>query len=99
LQTVAQASGCLYVLEGSTPGSQVMGRHIHGTLGYTPEMGCSFFSGDGANTGGLSMTFRKASEVCSAARPDDDGGMVLSAIHTFETFDRWIAGRMPEGNQ
>jgi heme oxygenase len=99
LQTVAQAFGCLYVLEGSTLGGQVIGRHIAVTLGYTPGNGCSFFSGDGADTGRMWTLFRKAVEGYSAAHPNDDDEIVLSAIHTFETFDRWIAGRMPQGNR
>jgi heme oxygenase len=99
LQTVAQAFGCLYVLEGSTLGGQVISRHIGATLGFSPGNGCSFFSGDGADTGRMWTLFRKAVEGYSAAHPNDDDEIVLSAIHTFETFDRWIAGRMPEGNR
>ena len=44
LQGVQEALGCLYVVEGSTLGGQVIARHLRQTLGVDPRCGGSFFA-------------------------------------------------------
>ena len=42
LPGTAEALGCLYVLEGSTLGGQIIGRHLRATLQLEPDNGASF---------------------------------------------------------
>jgi heme oxygenase len=50
LQEYASALGCLYVLEGSTLGGQIIARHFNQTLSITRECGGRFFHGYGSDT-------------------------------------------------
>ena len=51
LTDVVNGFGCLYVLEGSTLGSQFISRHVQKILGVTPEGGGRYFHGYGEQTG------------------------------------------------
>jgi heme oxygenase len=53
LAGVAEALGCLYVLEGSTLGGQIVLRRARAALDVTPDRGGSFFHGHGARTGSM----------------------------------------------
>ena len=91
LQTIADMFGCLYVLEGSTLGGQIISRHIHEKLNYTPDSGCAFFNGYGSNIGAFWMKFCSAIEAYSATHPEDNDAIVASATRTFQTFYHWTA--------
>jgi heme oxygenase len=86
--------GCMYVLEGSTLGGQVISRHIHQTLGFTPEHGCGFFDGYGATTGEMWQRFRIGIESYASARPSEHTAVIESAIRTFQIFDAWMNARL-----
>jgi len=95
LRTTAELFGCLYVLEGSTLGGQVIARHIRETLHYTAENGCAFFSGyglsgNGSGVGEMWVKFRAGIEAYSAAHPENHDEIVAAATKTFETFEQWI---------
>ncbi|WP_192085934.1 biliverdin-producing heme oxygenase [Algoriphagus sp. Y33] len=45
------AMGILYVIEGSTIGGKIISKHIQKTLGYSSEMGATYFAGYGEFTG------------------------------------------------
>jgi heme oxygenase (biliverdin-IX-beta and delta-forming) len=90
IRTVPQALGCLYVLEGSTLGGQLIARHVKKQLGLDVATGCSFFHGYGDKTG---LMWR---EFCNAmnAYPENDAGdrhaILETAIQTFIVFEEWF---------
>jgi heme oxygenase (biliverdin-IX-beta and delta-forming) len=81
----AAAMGALYVLEGSTLGGRVIGRHIGAVHGLSGE-GLAYYSGHGPRTGALWAAFR--------ARLDTFGGegeAVMSAANgTFDAMRVWL---------
>jgi heme oxygenase len=92
---VAAAFGCLYVLEGSTLGGQLISRQIHAELGLTPEHGCRFFSSYGANVGQMWRMFGQSLESFAAANDAQRCDIVDSAVKTFEFFFHWLTGKEP----
>ena len=92
--SVAEQMGCLYVLEGSTLGGQVISRYIHQTLGFSPEHGCEFFYGHGTATGAMWQRFRHGIETYASARPSEQSAAIQAALRTFQTFDAWMGLRL-----
>jgi len=92
--SLADQMGCLYVLEGSTLGGQVISRQIHETLGLTRGHGCEFFYGHGAATGDMWQRFRKAIEAYASARPSEQSALIHSALRTFQAIDAWMSLRL-----
>ena len=92
LRSLSEIFGCLYVLEGSTLGGQIIVREIAGQLSYTPQDGCSFFASHGAEVGRMWNKFRAAIESYSVAYPDAEthDQVVYSAEATFRIFADWI---------
>lgn len=64
LDTVAQALGALYVVEGATLGGQIISREILKNLHLTPECGGAFFASYGAQVGAM-WTTRAAFAFCT----------------------------------
>jgi heme oxygenase len=88
LPDAAAAVGCLYVLEGSTLGAQVITKRFATTLGLTPETGGRFFYGYGEETVPHWRSF--GTWVRSVEDGLDTASALTAAKHTFETFDRWL---------
>ncbi len=88
LETIPQILGCLYVIEGSTLGGQVITRHLQANLGITPETGGAFFAGYGAKTGSRWQAF--GAMITAAARFGGEDEIVASANRTFETLELWL---------
>jgi heme oxygenase len=82
--------GCLYVLEGSTLGGQIISRQIGSHLDFTPEHGCSFFACHGSETGNMWRKFTEAIEAYAVSRPEDRGIMIRAAADTFGAFSTWF---------
>jgi heme oxygenase (biliverdin-IX-beta and delta-forming) len=82
--------GCLYVLEGSMLGAQMISRRFRETLGITPANGGRFFEGYGAETGRQWRAFGAWAQTVS----DQAGGLEAPAARgaqqTFECFGRWL---------
>jgi heme oxygenase len=91
LETIPQVLGCLYVIEGSTLGGQVITRHLQSNLGITPETGGAFFAGYGAETGARWQAF--GAMITAAARFGGEDEIVESANRTFETLELWLFPR------
>ena len=97
LSTPAKLLGCLYVVEGSTLGGQIITRHLRNSLGVTPQSGGSFFSGYGEHTGSrwkeccahLTIFASRSTHEEENAQ-DSDHEIIVSANATFESFDRWL---------
>lgn len=100
-QSFPEAVGCLYVLEGSTLGTQIITQHILKTVfpGQSTDVGgLSFYRGYGSATrqmwrefcdflGAYSGQMTNETERHEAAR---------AARQTFERFGRWVCGPSPE---
>lgn len=90
LETAAQHFGCLYVMEGSTLGGQVIARHVHERLGLTSGNGCDFFMGHGVRTGALWERFRDALGTFATCQPVAHEEIVLAATRIFNLFGNWM---------
>jgi len=88
LDTLADAGGCLYVLEGATLGGRMITRHIQARLGITPATGGRFFEGYGADTGTMWRAMRQM--LAHGGRDTQtENAMVASALATFVCLRRW----------
>ncbi|MEI8018804.1 MAG: biliverdin-producing heme oxygenase [Schlesneria sp.] len=89
LDSVPQALGCLYVLEGSTLGGQFISRDLQSRLGITPEKGGRFFASYGPAVGSMWKAFGDTVTAYSTS-PEIEDAIVDSAIETFAAFGRWF---------
>ena len=101
LQALPEQFGCLYVLEGSSLGGQIISREVGNLLHYTPGHGCAFFAGYGAETGGMWKAFREATESFGAShcQPGIHDRIVNSAIAVFRAFGDWLGRKPPNGDR
>ena len=90
LNSVAQALGCMYVLEGSTLGGQIIAREIKQKLQLDETNGALFFNGYGEETGSMWKSFGAA--VNNWVAQNGQRSMVIaSAKESFEKFGQWLA--------
>lgn len=85
------AMGCLYVLEGSTLGGQIIRRQVQARLGLGPDRGCSYFAGYGAGTGPMWKAYCAALGRYGETRPEAGAALVAAAADTFRRFQECIA--------
>ena len=90
LGSLGEQFGCLYVLEGSTLGGQIISREIDNQLHFTAENGAAYFSGHGAETGNMWSKFCDAITAFAAAHPEAQDPVVGSAMATFAAFAGWM---------
>ena len=90
--TPAECFGCMYVLEGSTLGGQIISRHVREVLGVTPEAGGRFYDGYSDRTGEMWQSFRSALTRFVVSSDDHDVA-IHAAKETFQKLNRWIAAR------
>jgi heme oxygenase len=90
LDSQSRAWGCLYVLEGSTLGSQILSRQVHEALGVTPETGGAFLHGYGPATGPRWKQFGAALTAFFSGDGDVDLA-VIAAQETFTTLTDWLS--------
>jgi len=91
LGSVARGLGCLYVLEGSTLGGQIIARHLELRLGVGPQRGGSFVRSYGPDVGPMWRAFGVGLEAYAARAPDLRDAVVAAARDTFVTLGRWLA--------
>lgn len=90
LETVEDVYGCLYVIEGSTLGGQVISRSLREHLDIHPENGGAYFSGYGSQTGVRWKEFlARLAEVAERGGADQEA-ITQSAVATFHALDRWL---------
>lgn len=92
LLTPADCFGCLYVLEGSTLGGQLISRHVRQAIGVTPATGGRFFHGYDDKTGEMWQSFRAAVTGFVVSATDQDAA-VAAAKDTFQKLHRWTTAR------
>jgi heme oxygenase len=89
IHDLESALGCLYVLEGSTLGGQVIGRELARRFGMDAASGASFFLSHGSRVGEMWKEF------CAVVRnhvqqPDRQLLAVEAAKQFFSSFENWI---------
>ena len=82
----AAAMGALYVLEGSTLGGRMIGRHITATHGLTGD-GLAYYSGHGTRTGAMWSAFRTRLDTFDGQAAE----VVAAANGTFDAMRAWLA--------
>lgn len=90
LDSLGAVVGCLYVLEGSTLGGQVISRRLRESLDITPENGGRFFTGYAEQTGLHWRRFMEWGETLATQDPALQTEAVASAKSTFDCFARWF---------
>jgi heme oxygenase len=98
LTSPARKLGCLYVLEGSTLGGQVLVRHVRRELGLQEANGCAFLAGYGTSTGRMWRSFTAALDAY-ARREGHDARVVDAARETFVTLEAWLSGGASSGRE
>lgn len=88
--STAEALGCLYVLEGSTLGGQVISRLLSQQLEVMQGNGGRFFNGYGPETGPHWRQFGQWAEKWATDHPGQEGDAVQGARKTFDCFARWF---------
>jgi heme oxygenase (biliverdin-IX-beta and delta-forming) len=88
LDTFMQGLGCLYVLEGSTLGSQIISRHLKEKLQLGEGTGASFFNAYGGLTGARWIEFKGF--VSAFVKSEDADTIVEAARSTFLCFYEWL---------
>ncbi len=89
LDSVPHALGCLYVLEGSTLGGQIISRLLQERFGITPDNGGRFFASYGPDVRSMWKAFGETVTGYSTG-PQVEDAIVDSAIETFAAFGRWF---------
>jgi heme oxygenase len=90
LPGVAEAFGCLYVLEGSTLGGRIITGHLKRVLPLDEGRGCSFFNSYGPDVARMWSSFL-GTLLRHCDRHGDADVVVQSACHTFACLDRWFS--------
>ncbi|WP_245808099.1 biliverdin-producing heme oxygenase [Deinococcus hopiensis] len=88
LSGLGQGLGTLYVLEGSTLGGQVIGRHLRVALDITAEWGGAYFHAHGEGTGAMWRAFGEALNLWEG----DAEEVVAGANLTFGAFADALRG-------
>jgi heme oxygenase len=84
--SLAEALGCLYVLEGASLGGQVISHHLQHALALDADNGLAFFNGYGQETRTMWQTFGE----CLTAAGADEIAVIHSASATFLSLERWL---------
>lgn len=90
IHSVAQALGCLYVLEGSTLGGQIIVRRIREADVIDP-MACSYFLSHGDRVGFMWTRFASAVETYAATHSDARDVICSAAKEMFRCWGAWLA--------
>jgi heme oxygenase (biliverdin-IX-beta and delta-forming) len=88
LDSFLQGLGCLYVLEGSTLGSQIISRCLKEKLQLGERTGASFFNAYGGLTGARWMEFKGF--VSASVKFEHADTVVEAARDTFLCFYEWL---------
>lgn len=81
--------GCLYVLEGSKLGGQLISRHAIEKLKFTNQAGTKFFSAHGAETGFYWKEFINILSQYAVDTMQEDE-IIEGAKQTFSNFGKWL---------
>jgi heme oxygenase len=89
ISSTSQAFGCLYALEISTLGGQILTRHLNRVFGVSPGSGCSFFHSYGDQT--VMMWRDLGQQINKYAVTDEiEEAMIGAAVETFVRLEQWM---------
>jgi heme oxygenase len=89
VSSAPQAFGCLYALEISTLGGQIITRHLNKVFGVSPGSGCSFFHSYGDQT--VMMWSDLGRQINKYAATDEiEEAMIGAAVETFVKLEHWM---------
>lgn len=91
--TPSDALGCVYVVEGSTLGGQMILRHLARHLEVRAGQGASFFAGYGSKTGMRWKETCAAIEAFDASGVGSTEGAARAAVATFTSLETWLSAR------
>jgi heme oxygenase len=94
LDTFPQGLGCLYVLEGSTLGAQIISRHLQEKLQLSAGSGASFFNAYGGSVGARWLEFKRF--VSASVNREHADNVVEAARQTFLCFYEWLGTSVAE---
>ncbi|MDW8303217.1 MAG: biliverdin-producing heme oxygenase [Acidobacteriota bacterium] len=86
LENIGEVFGCLYVIEGSSLGGQVISRHLKEKLQLDINNGASFFNIYGSETGKMWKEFGIIIEEFAKSYQNDQQ-IIEGAIETFQGFE------------
>lgn len=87
--TLPRLVGCMYVLEGSTMGGQMISKHLSAKFGFENGEGVRFYAGYGAETMPMWKAFKGfVNENFSSSEELDQ--ISESAAETFITMGKWL---------
>lgn len=92
IENLESALGCLYVLEGSKLGGQVIGRELARRFGIDASTGASFFLSHGPRVGDMWREFCSVVRMQSR-RPGSRHLAVDAAKQTFASLEDWMQKR------
>jgi heme oxygenase (biliverdin-IX-beta and delta-forming) len=95
LSTPQQALGSLYVLEGSTLGSQVIARALNKNADLDIMSAMRFLSGYGASTGTMWLSFVSSLDA-AGLETEGIADAQEGAVQTFDCLERWMCRFGPE---
>jgi heme oxygenase len=87
--TFAHVLGCLYVLEGSTLGGQILSRHFARVLDLDAQRGAAYFCSYGERVGEMWRSFGQMLST-QATSVTIENQMIEAARSTFETLEAWL---------
>ncbi len=88
MNTLPALLGCMYVMEGSTLGGQLIARHVEKTLDLTEGDGDAFFRGHGERTGQMWKEFCELLKTKITDQQADEA--IASARAMFACFGAWM---------
>lgn len=86
-----QAFGCLYALEITTLGGQIVARHLNRAFGVGTGAGCSFFNSYDRQTVAMWHDFGQQIKK-HAVTNEFEEAMTSAAIDTFVRMEQWMTG-------
>ena len=92
-QSISSLLGAMYVMEGSTLGGQLIGRHVDRVLGLVDGEGSAYFHGHRELTGSM---WKEFCGVLETEIPETDGDATVAAAKAmFQMFGAWMQGSKP----
>lgn len=97
VSSLSRVLGCLYVLEGSTLGGQMIARELQRRHGMTSGSGAAFFSSYGSAVGPQWRAFQAWAETQARAMSDNEQTVIVTAaVKTFDCMQRWLSDERAE---
>lgn len=96
MNSLEDAIGVMYVMEGSTLGGQIQSRQVQKMFGFDAENGAAYFSSYGANVG---VMWKACCEAIVKVADDNlakEDVIIASAQRTFAALEEWLVLEVEE---